>query len=73
MDTKRKGPKPEWKDDKFLTPFLENDPLLYSFDNGGEEDDVEEFDAADKTMALQELLEGNGPSSPSSTSRDTAE
>lgn len=73
VDTKQKGPVSfEWREDKFLTPFLENDPLLYSFDDDEEDDnDVEEFHAADKTMALQELLEGTGgiSSSPSSSAK----
>lgn len=74
MVTKSKGLNPSgspaWKDDKFLTPFLENDSLLYSFDDEGEDDDVEEFNAADKTSALRELLEGNSHSE-SSNSTET--
>lgn len=58
-DAKQKGTVAAWKDDKFLTPFLENDPLLYSFDDEGEDDDVEELNAAEKTTALRELLEGS--------------
>lgn len=59
VDSKQKGAAPAWKDDKFLTPFLENDPLLYSFDDDGEDDDIDEMNPAEKTTALRELLEGN--------------
>lgn len=63
VDTKQKGTvsssAPAWKDDKFLTPVLENDPLLYSFDDEGEDDLVEAMNAVEKTTALRELLEGN--------------
>ncbi|MCO5551320.1 hypothetical protein L7F22_004821 [Adiantum nelumboides] len=29
-----------WQDDKYLTPFLENDSLLYSFEENSDDDDV---------------------------------
>lgn len=51
----------------FLTPFLKNDSLLYSFDDEGDDDDVEEFNAADKTSALRDLLEGNSHSESSNS------
>ena len=74
VDTKQKGTvsssAPVWKDDRFLTPVLENDPLLYSFDDDeGDDDDVEEMNAVDRTTALRELLEGNSVSV-ASTSTD---
>eukprot|EP00250_Pteridium_aquilinum_P019274 c24375_g1_i1 orf=642-2360(-) len=31
-----------WQDDKYLTPFLENDSLLYSFDENSDDDTTEE-------------------------------
>jgi protein arginine N-methyltransferase 3 len=62
-DSKQKGAaSPAWEDDKFLTPVLENDPLLYSFDDEGEDDDVGEMNAMDRTTALRELLDGNSTS-----------
>lgn len=47
---------PSWSDEKFLTPFLENDPLLYSCE-GDDDEQSEEFDVVDKDKAVRELLE----------------
>lgn len=62
LDEKQKGREssnPAWKNDKYLRPFLENDPLLYGFDEEGGDNESEEFDVVDKTTALQELLDGS--------------
>ncbi|KAG0556222.1 hypothetical protein KC19_11G036100 [Ceratodon purpureus] len=71
VDTKQKGTAsssvPAWKDDKFLTPVLENDPLLYGFDDEGEDDDVEEMNAVDRNAALRELLEDKSNSAASTS------
>lgn len=62
LDTKQKGVDsgiaPDWKDDKHLTPFLEDDPLLYGFDDVGDDNRSEELDVVDRNTALQELLQG---------------
>ena len=61
LDTKQKGVDskiaPAWKDDKYLSPFLEDDPLLYGFDDEGDDNESEELDVADRNTALQELLQ----------------
>lgn len=61
LDTKQKGVDskiaPAWKDDKYLSPFLEDDPLLYGFDDEGDDNESEELNVADRNTALQELLQ----------------
>lgn len=43
-----------WDDDKYLKPFLPDDPLLYSF-SGDEEDDNDYSDSVDKEQVLREF------------------
>ncbi|KAJ7522783.1 hypothetical protein O6H91_18G026300 [Diphasiastrum complanatum] len=45
-----------WNDDKYLTPFLENDPLLYSLEY--EDEDEEDFGLIDKSRVISELSSG---------------
>ncbi|KAI5082237.1 hypothetical protein GOP47_0001980 [Adiantum capillus-veneris] len=40
-----------WQDDKYLTPFLENDPLLYSFEENSDDDD----DASEEKVIPQDV------------------
>ncbi|GLJ50966.1 hypothetical protein SUGI_1085400 [Cryptomeria japonica] len=48
-----------WQDDKYLSPFLKDDPLLYSFEEEEEEEDIMEginsIDVAEKEELIREL------------------
>ncbi|KAG6551599.1 hypothetical protein Mapa_006676 [Marchantia paleacea] len=45
-----------WSDDTFLTPFLPNDSLLYTFDDGEEED----FEDLETVVKSKVIAEGEG-------------
>ncbi|KAL3700084.1 hypothetical protein R1sor_018106 [Riccia sorocarpa] len=61
-----------WSGDKYLTPYLPNDPLLYSFDDS-EDEDIDDLDAAVKMTTTFEGKRGQMENSDTSNGSSAAE